>query len=56
MKHIKNADLNILTAKTKTDVLLLLITKRADMLIKQTKTKRQETLEYKITKLSQSSF
>ena len=26
------------------------------MLIKQTKTKRQETLEFKITKLSQSSF
>ena len=43
-------NLNMIRPKTETEFLLLLITKNCETLIKQTHTKPEETLEYKLTK------
>ena len=43
-------NLNMIRPKTQTEDLLLSITKNCEMLIEQTHTKPQETLEFKMTK------
>ena len=47
---------NNFTLQNRAENLLLLFTKNADPLMKQTKTKSQETLEFKKTKTSESFF
>ena len=47
---------NNFTLQNRAENLLLLFTKNADPLMKQTKTKSQETLEFKKTKTSEYFF
>ena len=50
MKYIEENNLKMIQPEIETDDSLLAVTKNCEMLFKQTHTKREETLEYKLTK------
>ena len=49
-------DNNNFTLQNRAEDLILLFTKNADPLMKQTKTKSQETVEFEVSKTSESFF